>query len=229
MAKRKKRKSASRELQERIFVRYRGDGHVRFQIPDDLCSPAAGAALESGLGATEGIYRVIVYQRAGKLSVRYMETVLDFREVALALAGVLDALADKLPLGEMPIEEKTSSFRERFSDLGPVRHIRSRYEDLKEKARMAGTFAAVRSGLPIKVNIDVEQTTINFLNDLVAFYLIKVHWTQITQLWLRQPIKYRYPLLTMIYLVFLMVRYRKANPRKALPDKTKPNKTKTAT
>jgi hypothetical protein len=54
-----------------------------------------------------------------------------------------------------------------------------------------------------------EQAIINFLNDLLAFYLIRVHWDLITQRWLREPLKFRYAWLTIFYLVFLLVRYRK--------------------
>jgi len=34
------------------------------------------------------------------------------------------------------------------------------------------------------------QKLVNFLNDLLAFYLIRVHWDLITQQWLRDPLKF---------------------------------------
>ena len=59
-----------------------------------------------------------------------------------------------------------------------------------------------------------EKAIINFLNDLLAFYLIRVHWDLITQRWLREPLKFRYAWLTIFYPVFLLVRYRKSSDGK---------------
>ena len=54
-----------------------------------------------------------------------------------------------------------------------------------------------------------EKAAINFVNDIVAFYLIKVHWELISQRWLKDPLKFRNAWLTTFYFVFLLVRYRK--------------------
>ena len=59
-----------------------------------------------------------------------------------------------------------------------------------------------------------EKAVINFFNDLVVFYLVKAHWDLITQKWLKQPLKYRNAWLTIFYLVFLLVRYRKQAAKK---------------
>ncbi|HAY26528.1 MAG TPA: hypothetical protein DCY47_03210 [Candidatus Accumulibacter sp.] len=59
-----------------------------------------------------------------------------------------------------------------------------------------------------------ERAILNFLNDLLAFYLIRVHWDLITQQWLRDPLKFRAAWLTIFYLVFLLVRYRKGGERR---------------
>ena len=55
-----------------------------------------------------------------------------------------------------------------------------------------------------------EKAAINFLNDLVAFYLVKVHWELISQRWLKSPVKHADAWLTVFYLMFLLVRYRKS-------------------
>ena len=55
-----------------------------------------------------------------------------------------------------------------------------------------------------------EKAVINFLNDLVAFYLVKVHWELISQRWLKDPVKHANAWLTVFYLMFLLVRYRKS-------------------
>lgn len=221
------KKASSKALQDRIVVRYRRDGHLRFQIPPELRAPAVAEALEAGLLATEGIYRATVYKRAGKLAIHYMDTVLTQGQVALALVGVLDDIVAHPP-EEAKEEAERPTLRERVADLGIVRRVRSRVDDWREKAQMVGALVSIKAGLPVKAGFDVERNAINFLNDLVAFYLIKAHWTQITQLWLRQPFKYRYAWLTVIYLVFLMVRYRKAaQPKKADKKQKKIDKKKT--
>ena len=61
---------------------------------------------------------------------------------------------------------------------------------------------------------------INFANDIVAFYLIRVHWNLITQHWIKAPLQHGSAWLTVFYLTFLLVRYRKGAapaPAKALP------------
>jgi hypothetical protein len=67
---------------------------------------------------------------------------------------------------------------------------------------------------PVLESALTEKAITNFLNDLLAFYLIRVHWDLITQRWLREPLKYRNAWLTVFYLVFLLVRYRKAVAKK---------------
>ena len=59
-------------------------------------------------------------------------------------------------------------------------------------------------------NALTEKAIINFLNDLVAFYLVKVHWELISQRWLKDPVRHANAWLTVFYLMFLLVRYRKA-------------------
>jgi len=54
-----------------------------------------------------------------------------------------------------------------------------------------------------------ERAALNFLNDILAFYLIKMHWELITRRWLKHPLKFADAWLAVFYLVFLLVRYRK--------------------
>ncbi len=65
-----------------------------------------------------------------------------------------------------------------------------------------------------------EKAVINFANDIVAFYLIRIHWNLITQHWIKSPLRHADAWLTVFYLTFLLVRYRKGAPRslaKTLP------------
>ena len=62
---------------------------------------------------------------------------------------------------------------------------------------------------PLVESALTEKAIINFFNDIVAFYLIKVHWELITKRWLQNPVANSNAWLTTFYLVFLLVRYRK--------------------
>jgi hypothetical protein len=54
-----------------------------------------------------------------------------------------------------------------------------------------------------------EKATLNFLNDVLMFYLIKVHWELITKRWMKDPVKHADAWLTTFYLIFLLIRFRK--------------------
>ena len=86
--------------------------------------------------------------------------------------------------------------------------LRARLERLRQPGAQAGTLQARLQ--PMLANALTEKAIINFLNDIVAFYLIKVHWELISQRWLKDPVKYGNAWLTTFYLVFLLVRYRKS-------------------
>jgi hypothetical protein len=66
-------------------------------------------------------------------------------------------------------------------------------------------------------NALTEKAIVNFLNDLIAFYLVKVHWELISQRWLKNPVKHADAWLAIFYLMFLLVRYRKSIAVPALP------------
>lgn len=215
-----RKKKAVVRLQDRVLLRHRADGHLRFQLPGELLSPAAAEAIESGLREVEGVYRVIVYRGAGKLSVRFQETVCGLKEVALALDAILDELAAAGLEPKPGPEEAKPPLKERVGAFLRLDRLKAKAEEMKAKAGIAAAVISARSNLPIKLPANMEGWTINFLNDLVAFYLIKVHWNLILQQWVKQPFKYRNAWLTVFYLTFLMVRYRKAS-QKALPKPKK--------
>ena len=55
-----------------------------------------------------------------------------------------------------------------------------------------------------------EKAITNFFNDIVAFYLVKVHWELITKRWLKEPAAFSNAWLTVFYMIFLLIRYRKS-------------------
>jgi hypothetical protein len=66
----------------------------------------------------------------------------------------------------------------------------------------AGTRLLAR--FPVK-----ESTVVEFLNDALVLFLIKLHWHMITQHWLREPWRYRYEWMAAIYMIYLLVRSRR--------------------
>jgi hypothetical protein len=208
-------------LQDQIVLRYRADGHIRFQIPEPLCTEEAAELLEELTGKLEGVYRVIVYRSQGKLSIRYIDTACSFQDVAKHLYKVVDVLAKNSRFKsaksrsrkESPQGEKLG-FKERIANQPWVKWAKDQYHFANSVFQGATAVTRKRLGLPAAPPVSTERMVINFLNDLASFYLIKLHWNKITGLWLKHPIKYRYQWLTAFYLIFLLVRYRKATRKK---------------
>ncbi|MDP2793967.1 MAG: heavy metal-associated domain-containing protein [Sulfurisoma sp.] len=194
------------DLSRRIVVRHREAGYLRLELPTEICYPAAAAAVERGLREVTGVYRVTVSPAERRLVVRHDAHVCTAADVARGLKALL---------GDLPAAPGTV-----------VAALDATLHDAGAKARRA--FAGLRAGLerlrhpdapagslqarlqPVLANALTEKAIINFLNDLVAFYLIRVHWELISQRWLKDPVKYGNAWLTTFYLVFLLVRYRKS-------------------
>jgi len=107
-------------------------------------------------------------------------------------------------------------------DIDAVRWLQAKGGSLRERAHewraKAIGFthyakARVESDSRLPKGLD-ERTVINFLNDIAALYLVKIHWDLITKRWTQAPFTYRYEWLTVFYLVFLLVRSRKQAPKK---------------
>lgn len=201
-------------LAARIVVRHREAGHLRLDLPAELCGPAASAALGAGLRELAGVYRVAVDPYGRKLSVRYDEHACS----AAAVARCLKALLIDLPEEATPQEAAEAPSNDATPAQGPasavsalVKEAAFRFQDalgrLREPSAPEGTLQAKLQ--PVVAGALTEKAIINFLNDLVAFYLIKVHWELISQRWLKEPLKFRNAWLTTFYFVFLLVRYRK--------------------
>jgi hypothetical protein len=79
----------------------------------------------------------------------------------------------------------------------------------KETAQAAKIIGKLSSKGPKALIKNPEKAIIDFLNDILVLYLIKTHWTRITQQWLVKPFVHRYEWLAMFYLFFLLVRSRK--------------------
>lgn len=209
------REARARVLWRAMAVRYRAEGHVRFDLPEPLCTPEAAAVLTGGLEVIEGVYRVHVFTGAGKLSIRWFEDVCPLADIVRVLAGLVAEAVDLDREPPAPGEEPVAAgWLDRLKACAPVQAVRRRYDDLRAKAEVVRQIVAIKTGKPIPGGVDVQEWLIHFCNDLVAFYLIRQHWDRIIGQWLPRPWAHRYQWLTVVYLTFLLVRYRKgAGPK----------------
>jgi hypothetical protein len=204
-------------LARQIIVRYRGTGHVRFSLPAVLCGEAYAAVIEESLRNLPGVYRATLYRSQGKLSIFYDPYACELRDVASCLHGVLAT-----PVPQKQHEAATASMTQRLHVAEPLQWLNDQTGNLKAKAadwmRKAKLLPRLVSAQgkenPALQNMLSEKAVINFVNDVVVFYLIKQHWELITQRWLKQPLKYHNAWLSTFYLVFLLVRYRKQSAKK---------------
>lgn len=212
------------QLGDLVLLRYRAAGHLRFSLPEDLCTDALPRLLRERVGELEGVYRVFVYTRYRKLSIRYLDTICSERDVILHLDAVISELASgrvrrrrksRKEEAGAPAGGAVKGWKGRFLDHPWVDRVRERYRRAKATVTVLGNVASSKLKTSGSAPMSTEKLVINFLNDLLSFYLIKLHWDQITKQWLRHPLQYRYQLLSAFYLVFLLVRYRKAGGAKA--------------
>lgn len=214
------------ELARRIVVRHRELGHLRLELPAELCHAATAAVVEGSLRQVEGVYRVDFDLPSRRLSIRFDSHVCTTGDVASQLKALLKRVAPHLPACPPPSSASASSDGEAlanhpFHKAGErVREV-AREAAARVKVALAGLNPpAVAEGSlqaklqPVIASALTEKAITNFINDIVAFYLIKVHWELISQRWLKDPLKFRNAWLTTFYLVFLLVRYRKQGAKK---------------
>jgi hypothetical protein len=177
-----------------IEVLHRETGYLRLRLPPELRHPAAGTAIETGLRGLAGVQRVTLLTAEGKLAVRFDPHVCSAGQVAQRLKSLLPGL----PVAAVPEQPPTEA--QAPANLG------ERLEQLRGQvvAAMPERFQ------PVVGSALTEKAVTNFFNDIVAFYLIRVHWDLIVKQWIKNPVKYGNAWLTVFYLVFLLVRYRKS-------------------
>jgi len=201
------------DLARRIVVRHREAGYLRLELPAEICHPAAAAVIEQGLRWVSGVYRVTMYPADRRLAVRYDAHVCGAADVARGLKALLGELPESaveppagqgaaVPALDTTLRDVAAKARHAFAGL------HARLEHLRYPGAPANSLQAKLQ--PMLANALTEKAITNFLNDLVAFYLIRVHWDLISQRWLKDPVKYGNAWLTTFYLVFLLVRYRKS-------------------
>lgn len=239
-------------LARRMVVRHKEAGHLRLELPAELCGPLRAAAIEDALRRVDGVYRVILERYNRKLSVRYDPLQCGQGEVVRALRYALDALPDEAAVDSAAATAATATTTGATAAIaanadpvqtlialgravqGGVRSLAAQVgrglagnadapgqeAPATPAASTASTAPAAPPGSlqarlqPLVAGALTEKAAINFLNDLVAFYLIKVHWDLITKRWIKAPLAHADAWGAAFYLVFLMVRFRKGLQKK---------------
>ena len=79
-------------IQKDFIIRYRVEGHIRFEIPSQLCDDEVSKIVSASILAIDGVYRVDLFRKQRKLSIRYQEVVCDFHQLASQLFQLLSEL-----------------------------------------------------------------------------------------------------------------------------------------
>jgi len=227
-------------LARRMVVRHKEAGHLRLELPAELCGPLRAAAIEEALRRLDGVYRVILERYNRKLSVRYDPLQCNQGQVVRALRLALDMLPEEAvvvgatseaapvaaPANVDPAQALIALGRtvqdgarrligqvgQSFSGNASAPTPEVPAADSADSAAPAGSLQARLQ--PLVAGALTEKAAINFLNDLVAFYLIKTHWDLITKRWIKLPLAHADAWGAAFYLVFLMVRFRKGMQKK---------------
>ena len=199
-------------IQKEFVLRYRDDGHVRFQIPAQICNVDAAKAVTDCISGIDGVYRVNLYRSQQKLSIRFQESICDFKSLARQLFDLLAELEEKSALQPKPVAKSTlwkEKAKSRLDDFKVTRWAKEKYGDAKETVHAAKVITRLGMKKPKAFITDPEKAIIDFLNDILVLFLIKLHWNEITKNWLIKPLKYRYEWIALFYMFFLLVRSRR--------------------
>lgn len=198
-------------IQKQFVLRHREEGHLRFEIPIQFCDVAIARALTDAVSALDGIYRVRVYSSQKKLSIRYQETVCDFHTLAKLLFQVIADLEKKIVLNDPSVVtvKVESTWKKKLKNLTVSKWFKQKYDDTRETLQAAKVLTKV--GLKKKKTFinDPEKAIIDFLNDILVLFLIRLHWDRITKDWIPNPLKYRYEWMAVFYMIYLLMRSRK--------------------
>ena len=199
-------------IQKECVLRYREDGHVRFQIPAQLCKVDAANAVTAGISGIEGVYRVKLYRNQQKLSIRFNEVVCDFKALAKQLFTLLADLEQQGALQPKPVPavaQWKAKLSAKLDSFKVTRWTKEKFGAAKETVQVAKVLTKLGMKKPKAFLKDPDKSIIDFLNDMLVLFLIKLHWGEITQNWLVKPLKYRYEWMALFYMFFLLVRSRR--------------------
>lgn len=193
-------------ITRKIVLRYRAPGHVRFQLPQELCQPEAARQLTADLHQVDGVYRVRL--SGNKLSIRYHEPFISFADLARRLHRIVTQLQQSGQLKARPLVVRRPLLG-KLGESRPVVWVRGQIQALKETATAFGILA--RRGVRDKSSAiiqDPKKFAFEFANDVLVLYLLKIHWHRIVTEWVPHPIRHRYHWAAVFYLTYLLVKSR---------------------
>jgi len=202
-------------IQKEFIIRYRTDGHVRFEIPDQLCDAAVAKVVSSSVQAIDGVYRVDIFRKQKKLSIRYQEVVCDFNQLATQLFQLLAEMDEQGLLVPKVVKEVVDAKQSLWNVKAKVKSWKAskwaseKYTDAKDTVQAAKVITKLGLKKPKSFIKDPEKAVIDFLNDVLVLYLIKLHWTRITQEWIPKPWAFKSQWAAVFYLFYLLVRSRR--------------------
>ena len=202
-------------IQKQCVLRHRAVGHVRFQLPAELCHKEIAGNIATKIKTIDGVYRVNFYAPQQKVSIYFQETVCDFTQLVkqlfellgeLETSGALIIQTEKKPSLARQLSAKISEGADKFA---ATRWLKSKTIEAKETLKAAKIITKLAIKKPNAFVKDPEKAIIDFLNDILVLFLIRLHWDHITKLWLLNPFRYRYEWLATFYMFFLLIRSRK--------------------
>ena len=200
-------------IQKEFILRYRAAGHIRFEVPQRAVQAHSADRLIQSLSAIDGVYAVKLFRRSRKLSIRYHDSSCDFIDVAKQMALRLSDMEQQglfqTPMVNVASDPSSARLLSKFHHSRVGTWWGAKVTAAKETAQAAKLLGKLASQGPKALVRDPEKAIIDFLNDILVMYLIKIHWTRITQQWLVKPFTHRYEWLATFYLFFLLVRSRK--------------------
>ena len=197
-------------IQKEFVVRYRVAGHVRFEIPQRATHVQAVQQLTEQLSQIDGVYAAKLFRRSRKLSIHYDETVCAFIDLAKQLHRIIGEIEQQGGFNPQVLAANTAfGLKQKFGQSRVGRWLDEKIIAAKETAQAAKVVGKLASKGPKALVNDPEKAVIDFLNDILVLYLIKVHWNRITQQWLVKPWLHRYEWAATFYMFFLLVRSRK--------------------
>lgn len=196
-------------LQKNIILRHHSAGYIRFAMPAGFSQPPVAQTLEQGVRQFRGVFRVDFSTRTHKLTIRFEDTATDFNSIARALYDLVDELATQIQLTPEPNRPNTQN-KATPLNIYPSGWVGKKVQEVKETFTAMGVVIRNRFDGENKLINNPEKVAIEFFNDVIVLYLIKLHWHLITQHWLRKPFQYRYEWMGVLYLIYLLVRAKQA-------------------
>lgn len=199
-------------IQKQVILRHREKGYLRFDLPADLMINEAGEKLVNQLQTIEGIYRVGLAQRAKKLTIRYLETTISFEKLIRLFYELIGKIVKQAKTRSNRPQNPHENLADKERQNGLLLNLAQGSSTLVEWLRaklleIKETFQAM--GILIEKGISSMGTrpvwVKEFANDLLMLFLIRIHWVEITTLWLIKPWTYRYEWLATFYMTYLLV------------------------